>query len=186
MAIRKTAKTALLLIDVVNPLLEQQGARFIGSVLRAGRHAADLKRAARRARVAVIYANDHFGNWQADFPALLGECRNGTCAGQLIALLEPGPQDYTVLKPRHSAFYGTPLEFLLDELRVTKLILAGIEADICVMYTAHDAYMRKFNLWVPRNCVASRSPERLSAALGFMKVNLKADTRPFTGRLVKP
>ena len=82
-----------------------------------------------------------------------------------------------------SAFYGTPFEFLADELQVTRLVLAGIEADICGMYTAHDAYMRKFKLWIPRNCVASRSSARLNAALEFMRVNLKAETRPFTGRL---
>ena len=87
-----------------------------------------------------------------------------------------------MLKPRHSAFYGTPLEFLLSELGTRLLVIAGLETDQCVLCTAQDAYMRKFKLWVPRNCVASRSSARLSAALGFMKANLKADHRPFSGR----
>jgi nicotinamidase-related amidase len=182
---KSSARTALLLIDFINPLLADGGPRFVSRALMAARRARILKGVARRARFPVIYANDHFGNWQADFPALLDECRDGNCAKELVALLEPDPQDFTVLKPRHSAFYGTPLEFLLDELQVTRLILAGIEADICVMFTAHDAYMRKFDLWVPRNCIASRSVARLDAALELMKANLKAETRPFTGRLGK-
>ena len=176
---RTRTSTALLLIDFVNPLLADGGSRFIGCALRAAHETAELKRKARRARLPVIYANDHFGHWQADFPALLEQCRRKGCPGKLVSLIEPGPSDYRVLKPRHSAFYGTPLEFLLEELCVTRLILTGIEADICVMYTAHDAYMRKFRLWVPQNCVASRAAPRLAAALKCMKSNLKADTRAF-------
>lgn len=171
-------KSALLLIDFVNPLLADGGSRFVSNSVRAAHATAELKRRARREKLPVIYANDHFGNWQADFPSLVDRCRRAGCPGDLVAILEPTPDDYTVLKPRHSAFYGTPLEFLLDELRITQLILTGIEADICVMHTAQDAYMRKFKIWVPRNCVASRSLVRMSAALDFMKSNLKADTRP--------
>ena len=123
----------------------------------------------------MIYANDHFGNWQADMPKLIEKCRDGGgCAAGILELLEPGPDDYTILKPRHSAFYGTPLEFLLDELGTRKLIIAGIETDICVLFAAQDAHMRRFGLWVPRNCVASRSAARHAAALAFIATNLKA------------
>lgn len=174
----RPAATALLLVDFIHALVADSGPHLPGSALKAARNTALLKKRARRARMPVIYANDHFGNWKSDFPSLVRACRQrGGCASELVALLEPGPEDFSVLKPRHSAFYGTPLEFLLDELGASRLILAGIEADICVMYTAQDAYMRKFHLWVPRNCVASRSGRRLAAALEFMGKNLKADTR---------
>jgi len=172
------ARSALLIIDFINPTLGRGAGQFARRAVKAAQHTAALAQRARRARMPVIYANDHFGNWQSDFSALLEACRRGArCAREVISLLEPGPRAYAVLKPRHSAFYGTPLEFLLDELGVQRLVLTGIEADICVLCTAQDAHMRRLKLWVPRNCVASRSPARHAAALSFMRINLKADTR---------
>jgi nicotinamidase-related amidase len=174
-----TSGTALLLVDFLHLLLPDGGPHLVRTALKAARNTALLKAQARRHGVAVIYANDNFGNWRADFPSLVAAClqqRGSAC--ELARILQPAPEDFSILKPRHSAFYGTPLEFLLDELRVRRLILAGIEADVCVMYTAHDAYMRKYALWVPRNCVAARSGARLEAALTMMQSNQKAVTRP--------
>ena len=173
--------TALLLVDFIHMLIADGGPQLARNALRAARNSVRLRQKAYKAGIAVIYANDNFGDWRSDFPSLVEACRQRRgCAGELARLLAPGPGDFSILKPRHSAFYGTPLEFLLDELRVGQLILTGIEADICVMYTAHDAYMRRYRLWVPRNCIAARSPGRLHAALGLMQSNDKAETRPFT------
>ena len=82
-----------------------------------------------------------------------------------------------MLKPRHSAFYGTPLEFLLSELGTRRLVIVGLETDQCILCTAQDAYMRKFNLRVPRNCVATRFPPKGLAALDLMRAHLGADVR---------
>jgi nicotinamidase-related amidase len=179
MIARDRYRNALLLVDFLNLLIGEAGARLPVAALRAARHAAALKARLAGTGTPVIYANDHFGDWHSDFPSLVEACRNKKgSAGTLAQLLEPGKDDYSVLKPRHSAFYGTPLEFLLDELGIRHLIVAGMETDVCVLDTATDAYMRKIKLWVPRNCVASRSTARHAAALGLMRENLKADTRP--------
>ena len=177
----RKSRTALLLVDFLNLLVAASGPRLAKEALRAARHTAVLKAAARAARIPVIYANDHFGNWHSNFPALVEACgRRRGSAAELARLLMPDDADIPVLKPRHSAFYGTPLEFLLEEAGVSRLIVAGMETDVCVMYTAQDAYMRRFELWVPRNCVASRSARRHAAALDFIRSNLKADIRPAT------
>ena len=94
----------------------------------------------------------------------------------MVELLQPAADDLSILKPRHSAFYGTPLEFLLDELKVRRLILTGIAADICVLFTAHDAYLRKFELWVPSDCVAAESNIACRDAMLHMRTVLKATT----------
>lgn len=180
MAHRKRNASALLLVDFLHLLVGEGGPRLSIAAVRAARHAAALKARAVQARLPVIYANDNFGGWRSDFPSLVKACKEKPGGPRDLArLLEPGDGDYSVLKPRHSAFYGTPLEFLLEELQVRNLILAGLETDVCIMYTADDAYMRKYALWVPRNCVASRSADRHAAALGLMKTNLKAQTRPW-------
>jgi nicotinamidase-related amidase len=83
-----------------------------------------------------------------------------------------------VLKPKHSAFYATPLELLLRHLRVQRLIITGVAGDSCVLYTASDAYMRDFQLVVPADCTASLSARDNTAALAHMERMLKADIRP--------
>jgi len=74
-----------------------------------------------------------------------------------------------VLKPRHSAFYGTPLQFMLDELGAETLILTGVSADSCITMTAHDAHVRQFGVWTPRDCVASAEVSYTRAALKQLK-----------------
>lgn len=177
----KKTPTALLIIDFVNPLLETNDKTFVTAALAAARHTGRLLYDARRARLPVIYANDNFGDWRSDFPSLIAECARQARGRELIELLHPCEGDYTMLKPRHSAFYGTPLEFLLDELHIRRLILTGLEADICIMCTAQDAYMRKYEVWVPGNCTASRAPQGVAAAMALMKRNLKAETRRYRG-----
>jgi nicotinamidase-related amidase len=129
--------------------------------------------------VPCIYANDNFGKWRSDFPRLVEECRDrGGPAREIADLLAPTPDDYSILKPRHSAFYGTPLEFLLDELEIETLVLAGLSTDMCVSATAQDAYVRQFKLWVPADCVAADSAEHERQALDHMARTMKADVRP--------
>jgi len=69
---------------------------------------------------------------------------------------------------------------LLEYLRAETLIITGIAASICVLFTANDAYMRDFRLIVPGDCVASNTEEENHHALEQMKRVLKADTRAST------
>jgi nicotinamidase-related amidase len=136
---------------------------------------------ARAAGIPAIYANDNFGRWQSDFTRVLERCRADGARGKPIAdRLAPEDHDYFVLKPKHSGFYSTPLDLLLDHLEVDTLILCGLTADRCVLWTAADAYMHDFHLIVPSDCVASIAPEDNEAALAHMRRVLKADTRPST------
>jgi nicotinamidase-related amidase len=138
-----------------------------------------LKRQAKEARVPVIYVNDNFGRWQSDLSKLLTHCLEDGVKGKPLAeLLRPDDDDYFVLKPKHSGFYCTTLDILLSYLKVKALILTGIAANICVLFTANDAYMRDFDLFVPADCVASKDERENSHALQQMATVLKADIRP--------
>jgi nicotinamidase-related amidase len=92
--------------------------------------------------------------------------------------LRPEEDDYFVLKPKHSGFFSTTLDILLDYLGVETVVLTGLAANICVLFTANDAYMRDFHLVVPRDAVASNSREDNDYALEQMRTILKADIRP--------
>ena len=173
------ARTALLLIDFMNPL-DFDGAQALAPrAVRAATCAAGLKKRMRARRAPVIYANDNFGRWESDFHAVVDDCkRRGGASATIATLLAPSADDRSVLKPRHSAFFGTPLDFLLDELGVGQLVLAGLAADSCIMFTAHDAYLRKYDLWIPADCVASEKDVWRRDALAYMARVLKARVDP--------
>jgi nicotinamidase-related amidase len=175
------SRTALLLVDFMNPLDFDGGDALARPAVRAARCTAALKARHARGRVPAVYCNDNFGRWESEFDDVVANCeRQGGAAAELVATLRRERGDRTILKPRHSAFFGTPLEFLLDELGVTRLILTGLAADNCIMFTAHDAYLRKYALWVPEDCVASEKDKYRRDALAYMARVMKADTRAST------
>ncbi|MEJ8852472.1 isochorismatase family cysteine hydrolase [Variovorax rhizosphaerae] len=120
----------------------------------------------RRSDVPVIYANDNRGRWRSDFPKLVDlSLQCGGAAAEITRTLAPADDDYFVLKPMHSAFYGTPLHLLLTHLNVQRLIITGVSSDQCVMTTVAEARMRTLDVVVPRDCVASQSTRCNEVAL---------------------
>jgi nicotinamidase-related amidase len=118
---------------------------------------------------------------RSDFNAQVEHCLNDDVRGKaIVERLRPEADDYFVLKPKHSGFFSTTLDILLDYLGVKTVILTGIAGDICVLFTANDAYMRDFELFVPGDCLASNTAEENHHALSQMSQVLKADTRPST------
>ena len=173
------ADAALLLIDVINDLEFPEGDQLLRFAVAMADRIARLKDRAGRAGVPVIYVNDNFGRWRSDFNAQVEHCLEDGARGRPIAeRLRPGEGDYFVLKPKHSGFYSTTLAILLEYLGATTLILTGMAANICVLFTANDAYMRDFHLVVPEDCVASNTEEENRYALEQMRKVLKADTSP--------
>jgi nicotinamidase-related amidase len=170
---------ALLLIDVVNDFEFEGGERLLPLALPVGKAIANLKRAAKRAGVPAIYVNDNFGKWQSDLNKIVSHCLEDEVRGKaFVEMVKPDEEDYFVLKPKHSGFFSTTLELLLDHLGARSLILTGIAGNNCVLFTANDAYMRDFKLFVPSDCVVSETEAENEYALQQMAKVLKADTRP--------
>lgn len=168
---------ALLLIDVINDLEFVHGAKLLKQAMPMARAIAKLKTRAHAAGVPVIYVNDNFGRWQSDFHKQVCHCLDDGVRGEpIVRLLAPDKQDYFVLKPKHSGFFSTQLEILLEHLGVKTVILAGMAANICVLFTANDAYMRGYQLIIPSDCVASNTKRENDHALTQMREVLKADT----------
>jgi nicotinamidase-related amidase len=165
---------ALLIIDMINAFDFQGADAMLPRALAAARCIAALKSRARRAGVPVLYVNDNFGRWRSDFHQLLEHVLRSP-GREIARLLEPGADDYFVLKPKHSGFQFTTLDVLLEHLGAQTLILTGVAGDFCVLFTAHDAYMRDYRLVVPRDCVASLTEERDRYALAHMAEVTKAD-----------
>jgi nicotinamidase-related amidase len=173
------AEVALLLIDVINALDFLEGDQLAQYAIPMARRIATLKQRAKQAGVPAVYVNDNFGRWRSDFHVQVHHClEQGVRGRPIVELLRPEQHDYFVLKPKHSGFFSTTLDILLNHFQAKTVILTGMAANICVLFTANDAYMRDFRLMVPRDCVASNTEEENNHALEQMRKVLKADIRP--------
>ena len=173
-----TAPVALLLIDVINDLEFENNQSLVRQSSRLASRIAALKKRTVAAGIPVIYVNDNFGKWQSDFRKQVDHCLNeNVCGRALVEKLQPGPQDYYVLKPKHSGFFSTTLETVLRYLGAHTLILTGIAGDRCVLFTANDAFLREFRIFVPSDCVISNDPKQNRQALKLMERVLEADIR---------
>jgi len=172
------ARSVLLLVDFINTLQFEGAENLAPGALLAARATVKLKRHLRAQGIPALYANDNYGQWRSEFGELCAACRKlPREAGQIARLLAPGPADLAILKPRHSAFLGTPLELLLAQMHTQRIILVGLAADICVQLTAMDAHLRGYRLWVPGDCTAAENPQDKRASLDYMRRVLKADIR---------
>ena len=172
---------ALLLIDVINALDFPNGEALLKHALPMSERIRDLKMAARRHGVPVIYVNDNFGRWRSDFQSQVDYCLQPDVLGRPVAeRLKPEESDYFVLKPMHSAFYLTPLELLLERLETRTLILTGMATNICVFFTANDAHMRGYQVMAPCDCSAAESEADHRWTLEQLQKVMSADIRAST------
>lgn len=160
---------ALILIDVINDMEFEGGAALFENAQPAAKNLARLIRSAKQAGVPVIYVNDNFGKWRSDFRQQLGHVLEDGVRGEPIArMLRPDKDDYFVLKPKHSGFYNTQLDLLISYLQVRTVVLAGFATDMCVLFTASDAYLRDLDIIVPPDCSAAESIENHQRAMEHM------------------
>ncbi|MBC7789953.1 MAG: cysteine hydrolase [Anaerolineae bacterium] len=172
---------ALLLIDVINDLEFDDGQALLEQARPMATALSRLKRQAKAQGIPVVYVNDNFGKWQSDLRKLIEHCFEDDVRGrEIVEKLRPDDDDYFVLKPKHSGFFSTTLDTLLDYLQVHTVILTGVATNICVLFTANDAYMRDLRLVVPSDCVAANDADVHTYAIEQMRMVLKADIRPST------
>jgi len=170
-----SSAVALLIIDAINDLEFEGGAAMLDRAVRMARRIAALKKRASALGIPTIYVNDNFGRWRSDFHRIVAHCLDDDVRGRRVAeLLVPDEKDYFVLKPKHSGFYNTTLDLLLDYLQSTTVIITGIATDVCVLFTAADAYMRDLDVVVPSDCVTALTPAAHRTALAHMRTTLKA------------
>lgn len=167
-------QSALLYIDVINDFQFDHGKELLNQTYHILPAMLKLQQYARDHKIPIIYINDHYASWRADLQQIYQHCLTNDNK-ELLQALRPKEDDYFLIKPKHSGFYQSSLQSLLYELGVKRLILSGIAGNICVLFTANDAYMREYDLWVPQNAVASNDPHDNMFALTMMKNVLKAD-----------
>jgi nicotinamidase-related amidase len=166
---------ALLIIDAINDFEWHGGKSLVEEAVQMARNIVELKSRARRAGVPVIYVNDNFGRWKSDFKAVVDHVIDDNTNGKPVAeLLKPDKDDYFVLKPKHSGFFSTTLNILLEYLGTETVVLTGLQTNICVLFTANEAYMRDIHIVVAPDCCISEDRSNHDHAIEQMRHILKA------------
>jgi nicotinamidase-related amidase len=168
------AKTALLVIDMVSSYDFEDAEKLVESARRAVPQIAKLIERARDADVPVIYVNDNYGAWNATFPDLVEEVMQGEHA-DLLEPLVPDDDAAFVLKARHSIFFETPLEYMLRQEAIERVVLTGQVTEQCILYSALDAYIRHLSVVVPTDAVAHIHEDLAQAAFRMMEINMDVD-----------
>lgn len=170
---------ALIILDMISDFDFPDGDEVARAAAKIAPHIARLKERAAAAGIACIYVNDNPGRWRSDSHALITHCLSaGSKGAAIVRQLKPKDRDYFILKPRHSAFYATPLELLLEHLGTRRLILTGVSSHQCVLFTANDAHLRNFELAVPSDCIGSPKASEYRFALRYFGSVLNAKVSP--------
>ncbi|HLT23089.1 MAG TPA: isochorismatase family cysteine hydrolase [Bacteriovoracaceae bacterium] len=161
---------ALLIIDMINNLDFPQGEELLKEALPVAENIVRIKKMFVEKKLPIIYVNDNFGKWKSNWEEVFDHCSADESRGKVLAeLLRPQKEDYFILKPKHSGFYCSNLDVLLNDLKVKELVITGIAGNICVLFTVNDAYMRGYDLHVPENAIASSSKKLNDFALEQFK-----------------
>jgi nicotinamidase-related amidase len=171
------SRTAVVVIDMINPYDHADAERLVGSVREALPQVAGLIERADGADVPVIYVNDNFGSWRSNRDDLVESALHGHHP-ELVDPIRPGPDALFVVKVRHSIFFQTPLEYLLGQEGIDRLVLVGQVTEQCVLYSALDAHVRHLTVCVPPDAVAHIHRDLADAALRMMDLNMGAEICP--------
>jgi nicotinamidase-related amidase len=166
--------TALVVVDMLNPYEHPDAGRLAANAAAAVPAIEALLDRVREAGDPVVYVNDNYGDWNSSADELARRALAGSHP-ELVEPLLPREGDSFVIKARHSIFYETPLEYLLDQMGVERLTLVGQVTEQCILYSAADAYVRHLGVAVPRAAVAAIDDELAAAALKMMERNLSVE-----------
>ena len=166
--------TALVVIDMLSPYDFEDADALAASAEKVVPNIAKLIERARDEGVAIIYVNDNYGDWNSSSEKLVGQAIEGAHPDLVEPILPVEGQSF-VLKARHSIFFQTPLEYLLDQMGVGRLVFTGQVTEQCILYSALDAYVRNCEVVIATDAVAAIYDDLGEAALGMMERNMGAE-----------
>jgi nicotinamidase-related amidase len=167
-------KTGVIVVDMVNPYCHPEADRLAARVSSAIGGVSRLIQRAGAAEAPLIYVNDNYGDWNSSADELAEKALEGAHPELVEPILPNGAHSF-VIKARHSVFYETPLEYLLDQMGVNRLVLCGQVTEQCILYSALDAHVRHFDVVIPVDAIAAIYDHLAEAALEMMERNLSAE-----------
>jgi nicotinamidase-related amidase len=167
-------RTGLVVVDMLNTYEHEDADALTRGVEKVVEPLSGLIARAREDGVELIYVNDNYGDWNSSHEELARRACEGARPDLVEPLLPPEGADF-VIKARHTIFYMTPLEYLLGQKEIDRIVLTGQVTEQCILYSALDAYVRHLEVVVPPDCVAAIHDDLAEAALAMMKRNMRAE-----------
>ncbi len=159
------ASTALVIIDMQNDFVRDEGALQVKSAPATVPAISRLLDLARDSGMRVVFSQDTHDHGDPEFAIWPEHALRGTWGGEMIEELTPQPGELVVQKVRYDAFYGTELDHMLSLWNVKTILLCGTVANICVHYTAASAALRWYDVVIPKDAVSAVEPCDLEFSL---------------------
>ena len=163
-------KTALVVIDMENAFIDPESPLCIRNALATVPACGRVIRKARERKIPVFFVNRiyrrngsdvEFTRYQSwyDGDRYLAPGSTGPLSIDVPAEFKPQAGDYTIVKPRFSAFFQTELDLILRRLGVTTVILTGTTTPNCIRTTCYDGISMDYNILIIEDCCSSNTEE---------------------------
>ncbi len=161
-------KQALLVIDMEEGFLNESSPLYIRQAADTVPRLAQVIAKARERKIPVFFVNRIYRKNGTDVEACRyehwlcgGRCLSpnstGACSIEVPKAFVPQSGDYTIIKPRFSAFFQTELDLILRRLCIDTLLLTGTTTPNCIRATCYDGLSLDYNIAVIADCCSSRS-----------------------------
>jgi biuret amidohydrolase len=157
-------RVALLVIDMQHDFMDADAACYNIGAEKTIPPTAELLAAFRDVGLPIIFTREMHRPGRVDAGLEADPAYNvpihteeGTRGAEIIPPLAPLPGELVVDKRRYSCFLGTELELLLKIERVDTLVICGVSSDVCVHWTAGEAFQRDFHVRVVEDGTAGTS-----------------------------
>lgn len=168
-------KKALLVVDMLNDFINQDGALFCGPTAQAIVPFVKARIEEYRANGnPVIFLGDAHAWDDKEFERFPRHCVIGSYGAKIISELNfTQGTDALVAKTRYSGFHNTTLDFTMGvhfglKPKDTVVEVAGVCTSICVMDTIGDLANQDYTTVIHRNCVADFDQEMHGMAIKRM------------------
>lgn len=163
-------RAALVIIDMENGFVLPGSGNCIKGAYATIPKCAAAARAARKKGIPVffvkrVYRTDgsdveltRYKSWK-DVGRTCTPGSSGVNSQEFVKGLEPQPGDYTIIKPRWSAFFGTELDLVLRRLDIRTVVIAGATTPNCIRTTCYDALALEYMAVVLTDCTSSNTDE---------------------------
>ncbi len=167
---KNTTRSAMIVIDMERGFTEPSSIHCIRTAMDTVPACSKAMQMAREKGIPVFFVNRIYRADGSDVEATryhtwvqggkaMTPGSTGPLSYEMPEGMKPQPGDYTLIKPRFSAFFQTELDLILRRLRVETVILIGTTTPNCIRTSCYDAVSLDYNVVILPECCSSQTEE---------------------------